>query len=132
MPQTRKEYARAGYLQEHYHYFHLRDTAGQELDFHFHEFDKIVLLLEGRVEYAVEDSLYTLEPWTVLLVKHHAIHRASIDRSEPYERIILYLDRQYFDRCLPEARLMDCFEAADRTGRHLLVPDAAQRRTLAD
>ena len=28
---------RAGYLRESFHYFHLRDSAGQELDFHFHE-----------------------------------------------------------------------------------------------
>ena len=132
MRQERKHYSREGYLLEHYHYFHLRDTAGQERDFHFHEFDKFVLLIQGKVDYAVEDSLYTLRPWTVLLVKHHAIHRADIDRSVPYERIILYLDRQYFDRCLPEARLMDCFETADRTGQYLLVPDAQQRRTLAD
>ncbi len=34
-------FAREGYLRENYHYFHLRDTAGQERDFHFHEFDKI-------------------------------------------------------------------------------------------
>ena len=132
MQKERNTYSRAGYLREHYHYFHLRDTAGQERDFHFHEFDKFVLLLSGRVDYAVEDSLYTLRPWTVLLVKHHAIHRANIDRSEPYERIILYLDRQYFDRCLPEARLMDCFETADRTGQYLLVPSAEQRQALAD
>ena len=50
----KKAYSREGYLEENYHYFHLRDTAGQERDFHFHEFDKIVLLLSGRVEYAVE------------------------------------------------------------------------------
>ena len=43
-------FAREGYLRENYHYFHLRDTAGQERDFHFHEFDKIVLLLSGRVD----------------------------------------------------------------------------------
>ena len=132
MQKERKPYSREGYLLEHYHYFHLRDTAGQERDFHFHEFDKVVLLIQGKVDYAVEDSLYTLRPWTVLLVKHHAIHRADIDRSLPYERIILYLDRQYFDRCLPEARLMDCFELADRTGQYLLVPDEAERQTLAD
>ena len=52
----KKTYSREGYLEENYHYFHLRDTAGQERDFHFHEFDKIVLLLSGRVEYAVEGS----------------------------------------------------------------------------
>ena len=45
---------KAGYLRESYHYFHLKDTAGQELDFHFHEFDKLVILISGRVDYRVE------------------------------------------------------------------------------
>ena len=27
---------------KNYHYFHLRDTAGQERDFHLHDFDKLV------------------------------------------------------------------------------------------
>ena len=124
--------AREGYLRENYHYFHLRDTAGQERDFHFHEFDKIVLLLSGRVDYLVESATYTLQPWELLLVKHHAIHKAVIDQSRPYERIILYLDRKYFDRVLPEARLMDCFDAADRSGQYLLAPDEEQRRALAE
>ena len=49
---------RAGYLRESFHYFHLKDTAGQELDFHFHEFDKLVILLEGSVNYLVEEQSY--------------------------------------------------------------------------
>jgi AraC-like DNA-binding protein len=128
----KRNYTREGYLHENYRYFHLRDTAGQERDFHFHDFDKIVLLLSGRVNYLVEDQSYLLRPWDLLLVKHHAIHKALIDRSEPYERIIVYLDRQYFDRALPQARLMDCFETADRDGRYLLVPDQGQRAELAE
>ena len=63
---------RAGYLRESYHYFHLRDSAGQELDYHFHEFDKLVILISGRVDYLVEDRSYPLEPWTVLLVRHRS------------------------------------------------------------
>ena len=123
---------REGYLRENYRWFHLRDTAGQERDFHFHEFDKLVLLLSGRVRYLVEDRAYDLQPWDVLLVKHHAIHKALIDRSEPYERVILYLDRSFFERCLPEGRLMECFETADRSGQHLLAPSEKQRRGLED
>ena len=125
----KKTYTREGYLHENYRYFHLRDTAGQERDFHFHDFDKIVLLLSGRVNYLVEDQSYLLRPWDLLLVKHHAIHKALI---EPYERIIVYLDRQYFDRALPQARLMDCFESADRSRRYLLVPDGEQRAELGE
>ena len=128
----KKTYSREGYLEENYHYFHLRDTAGQERDFHFHEFDKIVLLLSGRVEYAVEGRSYDLRPWDILLVKHHAIHKAMIDKSEPYERIILYLDGSYYDQLLPEARLTDCFDEADRRGEYRLVPDEEQRRELEE
>ena len=120
-----------GYLHENYHYFHLRDTAGQERDFHFHEFDKVVLFLSGRVDYIVESETYTLKPWTILLVKHHAIHKAVIDTNVPYERVILYLDRRFFDRVLPEAHLMECFEITDQPGRQLLQPREDQRQALA-
>ena len=125
------EARREGYLLEDFRFFHLRDTAGQELDYHFHEFDKLVIPLSGRVTYEVESSVYPLRPWDILLVKHHTIHKAHIDRTEPYERIILYLDRRYIERSAPETRLMECFDLADRTGRHRLIPDPACREKLA-
>ncbi len=121
---------RAGYLRENYRFFHLRDNAGQELDFHFHEFDKLVILLSGHVDYTVESATYQLSPWDVLLVKHHTIHRAVIDREMPYDRVILYLDNQYLDRMVREAELLDCFALADRQGRHLLTPEAAERERI--
>ena len=117
---------KAGYLKESYHYFHLKDTAGQELDYHFHEFDKLVILLSGSVDYQVESSSYELRPWDVLLVKHHTIHKAEIDRSRPYERIIIYLDHRQFENIMPEAKLVNCFDLADRHGRHLLKPSVEQ------
>lgn len=123
-------FSREGYLKENYRLFHLRDTAGQEHDFHFHEFDKIVILISGNVDYAVEDRKYALKAWDVLLISHHTIHKALIDKSEPYERIIIYLDRSFPERMVPEAQLSECFDAADRTGRNLLSPDDAQREAL--
>lgn len=123
-------FSRKGYLDEDYHYFHLKDSSGQEHSFHFHEFNKVVLLLSGRVDYIVENTTYPLQPWSVLLVPHHAIHKAVIDVSEPYERIILYLDSDFLDRVLPNAGLMACFEAADRSGQYILLPDVRQREEL--
>lgn len=119
-----------GYLNENYHYFHLRDTAGQERDFHFHEFDKVVLFLAGKVDYIVENQTYALQPWTVLLVKHHMIHKALIDTNEPYERIILYLDRRYFDRVFPDGQIMECFKLSAQRGNQLLKPTEEQRKIL--
>ncbi len=119
-----------GYLRESYHYFHLRDTAGQERDFHFHEFDKLVILLSGKVKYAVESNEYLLRPRDILLVRHHTIHRAGIDKSEPYERIIIYIDRSYFERAMPGARLMESFDAADEGSRYLLKPTDEQWQSV--
>ena len=115
-------YSQEGYLQENYRLFHLRDTAGQERDFHFHSFDKMVILLDGRVDYLVDRATYALQPWDILLVSHHVIHKALIDVSNPYERVILYLDRQYAERAAPGAGLMECFDAADKRGQYLLKP----------
>ena len=124
-------YRREGYLRENYRLFHLRDTAGQERDFHFHDFDKLVILLAGRVDYTVEGVTYAMLPWDVLLVKHHTIHRAIIDREVPYERVILYLSSGYLERSLGAGELMGCFDAADRRGSHSLRPLRAERERLA-
>ncbi len=128
----RYKYARDGYLNENFRLFHLRDSSGQEKDFHFHEFDKIVILISGKVDYTVEGTSYKLEPWDVLLVRHHMIHRASIDLSVPYERIIIYLDSAYIERLAPEAGLMDCFIAAEKRRCCLMRPDEGRRERLKD
>jgi len=125
-------FSREGYLKENYRLFHLRDTAGQERDYHFHDFDKIVLLISGTVDYAVEERTYRLTPWDILLIRHHTIHKAVIDKTVPYERIIIYLDKNYLERIMPGAQLSECFEAADRSGRSLLSPDDEQREALRD
>lgn len=119
----RFQYSREGYLNEDFRFFHLRDSAGQERDYHFHEFDKIVILLSGRVDYTVEGTTYALSPWDVLLVRHHMIHKALIDKSEPYDRIIIYIDPTSLERYAPSAGLMDCFASAEKRRYCLMRPD---------
>lgn len=120
-----------GYLKERFHYFHLRDTAGQERDFHFHEFNKLVILISGHVDYAVENNLYALRSGDVLLVRHHAIHKAIIDKSEPYERIIIYIDEAYFSGVMPEVRLTGAFARADKAGQYLLRPAGEEKDAVS-
>lgn len=117
------QYNREGYLNEDFRYFHLRDTAGQERDFHFHEFDKIVILISGSVDYSVEGTSYKLQPNDILLVRNHMIHKAVIDVTVPYERIIIYLNSAYVDRFAPDSGLMDCFARAEKTRYCLMRPD---------
>ena len=81
------EYSNAdkrGYLDQGFRLFHLKDTLAQKLQPHYHEFDKIILPLGGRVTYVVEGVAYFLKPWDMLLVQHNLIHRVAIDPEEPY------------------------------------------------
>ena len=123
-------YSREGYLNENFRYFHLRDNAGQERDFHFHEFDKIVVLFSGAVTYMVEGESCRMEPGDIVLVPHHTIHKAEIDRSVQYDRVIIYLDSKYIDRAAPESGLLGCFHAADRERRYILSPSADENAQL--
>lgn len=124
------KYSREGYLNENFKYFHLRDTVGQERDFHFHEFDKIVIFISGGVDYSIEGTVYHLEPWDILLVRHHMIHKALIDRALPYDRIIIYIDSAYADRFAPAGNLMDCFAAAEMRHYCLMRPNSREREQL--
>lgn len=115
-----------GYLHEEFRLFHLKDSRAQQMDYHYHEFDKLVLLLGGRVTYVVEGVTYFLQPWDILLVPHNMIHRPIIDAAAPYERIILWLGRDYLSaRSDADTPLEQCFDTVSHRGFHLvrLLPE---------
>ena len=115
-----------GYLHGDFRLFHLKDSRAQQVDYHYHDFDKLVLLLGGSVTYMVEGVTYFLQPWDVLLIPRGMIHRPIIDPSEPYERIVVYLGRDYLQsRSDRDAALEECFETVRQRAFHLLrtAPD---------
>ena len=79
----RSEVGKRGYLREDFRLFHLKDSRAQKLDYHYHEFDKLILFLGGKVTYVVEGVTYFLQPWDLLLVPHHAIHRPPSTPRSP-------------------------------------------------
>jgi len=117
-----------GYLIEDFRLFHLKDSRAQRLDYHYHEFDKIILLLGGKVTYTVEGVTYFLRPWDLLLVPRDQIHRVTIDPTEPYERIVLWVGRSWMERRSdPTQNLGECFDLVRKRGFHLLRTDGEQR-----
>ena len=128
----RYKYNQEGYLNEDFRLFHLKDTAGQERDFHFHDFDKIVILISGSVNYMVEGTDYSMKPNDILLVRHHMIHKAVIDMSIPYDRVIIYLNSAYVDRFAPNGGLMECFALAEKRRSCLIRPDDSDLAELSD
>ena len=124
----RSEVGKRGYLNEDFRLFHIRDSRAQKLDYHYHEFDKLILLLGGKVTYVVEGVTYFLKPWDILLVQHNMIHKPIIDPSEPYERIVIWLGREWMtSRSDPDQALDTCFDTTRQQGFHLLRCDANRR-----
>ena len=44
----RSEVGKRGYLKEDFRLFHLKDSRAQKVDYHYHAFDKLILLLGER------------------------------------------------------------------------------------
>ena len=92
------EYEKRGYLLENYRLFHLRSEGGAWVDFHYHEFCKILLLLSGQGGYYVDGQRYLLRAGDIVLISSRSIHKPELDENCPYERIIIYISPDYLQR----------------------------------
>ena len=132
----KSEVGKRGYLTEDYRLFHLRDNRDVKLDHHYHEFDKIVLQLSGRVTYNIEGKSYLLQPMDILLVSRNLIHLPVIDTSEVYERMVLWISRDFLARfSSDENDLASCFNHTAARQFHLFRPkgeDRSRYRALFD
>ena len=85
-----------GYLNTNFKLFHLKDKKAQNFEFHYHDFNKIIIFISGKVTYHIEGKSYELKPWDILLINNHDIHKPVIDPSEAYERIIIWVNFKLF------------------------------------
>ena len=124
-------YEKRGYLREDFRLFHLDTALTEDTAFHYHEFHKIVVFLSGRGNYLVGARSYALKPNDIVLVERGAIHKAEIAPTEPYERIILYIDPGFLEaQSSPESRLDYCFSAATEKKSYVIRPNAERREVL--
>ena len=56
------DYEKRGYLLENFRLFHLRTQGDSPVNYHYHEFCKLVLLVSGTGSYTVGDRRYLLQP----------------------------------------------------------------------
>lgn len=115
---------KTGYLDQKFRLFHLKDKTSKEFEFHYHDFDKIIIFLKGNVTYFIEGKAYYLKPWDILLVNHHDIHKPIIDSSEEYERIILWIDNDFISSQNDNScDITTCFRLADERSFNLIRLD---------
>ena len=69
-----------------------------EVELHHHDFYEIYMLLRGSVSYTVENRIFHMRAGDLMLISPLELHQARVDSNdEPYERIVLWVDRGYLE-----------------------------------
>ena len=121
----------------------------EEYFMHVHDFFELYMLLDGKGEFCVETTVYTIQPGDLVLVRPGEAHFARISLGHPYERLYIqfpaklltqtlngklltpFLDRplgvynRYAQEELPQQIVQSCMAEI------FSKPDSDQMRTLA-
>ena len=89
-----EQYEKKGYLNSEFRLFHLTDQETKEVDYHYHDFDKITIFIRGKVNYMIEGRSYDLKPYDIVLVKQGGI--PSFEKSSLF-RSISQLEHSFTD-----------------------------------
>ena len=120
-------HSKRGYLLENFRLFHLRSRGGTQVEYHYHEFCKILLLIQGSGGYYVDGQRYLLQSGDIVLMDAHSIHRPELDADAPYERIILYISPEYLQhQSTAECNLRTVFFG--EKGHVLRLPEERRQR----
>ena len=113
-------YEKSGYLTGDFKMFHLIDTERKEINFHYHDFNKILLFIQGDVTYCIEGCSYQLMPYDIVFVQAGEVHRPIIN-SDMYERIIIYVSPDFIDSYKgTDYDLNYCFQKAREESSNVL------------
>ena len=107
------------------------DELPDNNDFRLHDHSdiyEIVLFLGGDAEFYVEGNVYRLKPYDMVITRPFEMHHIKCLSKKPYERIILYIGTDYFEknRCREFENIFT--ERAPGTGN--LIPSDIVKDTL--
>lgn len=123
-----EKYAKKGYLLEDFRLFHLKDTGSEKIDYHYHEFYKLLFFVAGSGGYFVEGKRYSLSPGDIILIGKQFVHRPEFEQGIPCERVILYISPDFLER--ESTRNCDLTACFSKEYDHVLRPNENIRRTL--
>lgn len=115
------EYKKVGYLTADFKMFHLKDEEMRTFHYHYHDFHKILILLNGDVTYCIEGRSYNLKKNDIVLVHAGEVHKPVIHSDAVYDRIIIYVSPDFLTAYRDsDSDLSLCFQKAYEEKSHVL------------
>ena len=117
-------YEKRGYLLDDFRLFHLKDREGTNIDYHYHEFCKLLMLRSGSGGYTVDGQRYSLDTGDIVLIGSQCVHRPEFEHGSLYERVIIYISPEFLQQqSTPDCSLLDIFNGKHGHVLHLHQPD---------
>lgn len=117
-------YEKRGYLLDDFRLFHLKDREGTNIDYHYHEFCKLLMLRNGSGGYTVDGQRYSLDTGDIVLIGSGCVHRPEFEHGSLYERVIIYISPEFLQQqSTPDCPLLDIFNGEHGHVLHLHQPD---------
>lgn len=124
------EYEKRGYLLENFRLFHLRTQGAEKVDYHYHEFCKILLLVSGQGSYFIDGKRYLLNSGDIVLIGNRSVHKPELSPRETYERIIIYVSPEYLQKMsTAECDLLSVFSGS--SGHVLRLKERRRKAVFA-
>lgn len=121
----KKNYEEKGYLNEDYKIFYLEEMLSREIEYHYHNFDKIIIFFRGNMEYIIEGKSYTLLPNDIVLVPRGDSHKVKLsglcNTDIGYTRMVIYISPEYLSALSDKTEsLRDCFMQVAKKHSHVI------------
>ena len=95
------------------------------VEFHMHNRHEIYFLVNGNVQYFVENKCYNLSAGSLILFSTNEIHKAINAGSEEFTRLVIHVSPDFIQQyCTPDTNLLSCFHRKPGVGN--LVPLSAE------
>jgi len=116
-----------GYLLESFRLFHMRDIPKEKVEYHYHEFYKLLIVVSGTGGYWIDGERYQLKGGDVVLIDRRLLHRPEFENE--YERVIIYISPEFLvASSAGDCDLTACFSAEGQ--RILRLPSAERGQIL--
>jgi len=102
------------------------------VDFHMHNSHEIYLLLNGQIQYFVENVCYHLNPGSLILFSNREIHKAINTTNAPFTRLVIHINPAFIRYyCTPDTNLLACFHREPAMGNLVKLASAEYKALLA-